>query len=277
MHAERVLNALSIDVEDWFCVTNMESAVSFDQWDECSQRAASSTGLVLDILAGSSAKATFFVLGWIAERFPDLIREIRRRGHEVASHGYAHRPTHKMEPTEFEEDTRRGLDLHRDIGIDEVKGYRAASFSITSRTKWALPILRDAGFRYDSSVFPVSMHPDYGIPDAPFHPYEIIDGLVEVPLSVVRLLGRRIPCAGGGYFRLYPYFLTRYLIRRINREGRAAIFYLHPWELDPGQPRQKLPWLKAFRHYNSLSRTEARLRRLCEDFEFTTIREVVGL
>jgi polysaccharide deacetylase family protein (PEP-CTERM system associated) len=225
-----------------------------------------------------NVNATFFVLGWVAERVPELIREIEDRGHEIASHGYGHHLLTHLTPEEFEVDLRRSIKVLKDIGVNyQPIGFRAPSFTVVEKTMWALSILSKHGILYDSSVFPIGFHPDYGVPSSPLAPYQISRELTEFPLSCAEYMGKRIPCSGGGYFRLLPYTLTRLLIRKVNSDGRPAVFYLHPWELDPGQPRIPLPFTKRLRHYNGLQKTEEKLERLLNDFQFTTIREVLGV
>ena len=269
-------NAISIDLEDWFCAFNMTRFIGRDEWEKCELRVVANTERILRLLDSHNVHATFFVLGWIAERTPDLIREIASAGHEIATHGYDHLLLTGSTESEFEEDLRKGLGALRACGIESpVSGYRAPSFTIVSGTMWALRVLEKFDIRYDSSVFPVGFHPDYGIADASLAPYRITDRIIEFPLSCVELLGKRFPCSGGAYFRLFPYAYTKWCFNRINAEGRPAVFYLHPWEIDPGQPRIRLPLSKRIRHYHGLARTEGKLKRLLDDFEFTTIREVL--
>jgi polysaccharide deacetylase family protein (PEP-CTERM system associated) len=233
---------------------------------------------LLALLERYDVRATFFVLGWIADRLPGLVRDIERAGHEIASHGYDHQLLTDLSADEFDRDLGRALVSLRSCGItQEVIGYRAPSFTIVERTKWALPILERHNLRYDSSIVPIGFHPDYGIPNGPLLPFKITEGLYEFPLSCVEVFGTRLPCCGGAYFRLLPYAYTRTAIRRCNAEGRQVVFYVHPWEIDPGQPRMKLPLSKRIRHYYGLARTERKLERLLQDFRFTTIREVLGL
>lgn len=271
-----MLNAMSIDVEDWFHVYNMSGVIPQSEWDACESRVERNTRGLLDLFAKHEVRATFFTLGWVAERFPDLVREIDSAGHEVASHSYAHRLITHMTPAEFEADLARSLDVLRPLTTSPVLGFRAPSFSVTKATLWATDTMARLGLTYDSSVFPIGFHPDYGIGDAPLGAYAHPSGLAELPMSVANVMGRRVPCSGGGYFRLLPYAATRALIRRCNAEARPVVFYLHPWEIDPGQPRVKLPASKAFRHYNNLHRTLPRLDRLLGDFEFTTVRDVLA-
>jgi polysaccharide deacetylase family protein (PEP-CTERM system associated) len=270
-----VRDALSIDVEEWFCATNIASVIPPERWDSCPSRVVESTRKILEILG--EARATFFVLGWVAERHPHLVREIAAAGHEVATHGYAHVQLDRLTPEEFADDLGRSLEILRNLSPDPVIGYRAPSFSITERTYWALPILEAHGIRYDSSIVPVAMHPTYGVANAPRVPHRISPGLLEFPPAVLPVLGVNIPIGGGAYFRLLPYPVTALGLRRLRSAGDPFVFYLHPWELDPSQPRVRLPWGKRLRHYTNLARTEARLRRLLRAFRFTTIREALGL
>lgn len=270
-------NALSIDVEDWFCVNNLKHSISRNDWGKCELRVEKSTVQLLRLLERYKAKATFFVLGWIVDRIPDLVREIENLGHEVASHGYHHEVLYEMTPESFDADLKRSLDAISSVTHQDVIGYRAPSFSLTQRTMWAVDIMVKNGIRYDSSIFPIGFHPDYGLADAKLEIHNISESLIEVPMSCVELFRWRIPCSGGGYFRVLPYSLSSLLIRTCNSQGRRVVFYLHPWEVDPGQPKVKLPLMKSFRHYSNLDKTLRRFERLLNDFEFTTIKEVVGL
>jgi len=273
-------NALSIDLEDWFCVHNLAGVIKRDDWDKCDLRVRDTTTRILDLLDENNVKATFFVLGWIADRAPDLIQEVERRGHEIGVHGYNHLLLTEITPEEFDADLAKAFEALDKAGVKSTPiGFRAPSFSMVNSTKdWALPTLEKYGFRYDSSVFPVGFHPDYGIADAPLAPYKITDQLHEFPMSVLEMAGRRFPFSGGGYFRLFPYSYTRFCMKKVNQQGRAAVFYLHPWEIDPEQPRIKnLSASQKFRHYRNLDQTERRLRRLVKDFEFTTVREVLQI
>jgi len=270
-------NVMSVDVEDWFCVYNLSRLIPYAEWDECESRVERSTMRLLDVFRSHAVEATFFVLGWVADRFPDLVKEIERSGHEVATHGYSHRLLTFMRPEEFRQDLQRSLEALAKATTREVHGFRAPSFSLTRETMWAVDILKQSGIRYDSSIFPVGFHPDYGIPDVGLGPYRLAEGLTELPMGVAEVLGRNIPCSGGGYFRLYPYAVTRHLIRRCNQQGRPVMFYLHPWEVDPGQPRVRgLSWSKRFRHYNNLDKTEERLERLLADFSFTSAQKLIA-
>jgi polysaccharide deacetylase family protein (PEP-CTERM system associated) len=267
-------NVFSIDLEDWFCVQNLSGAIPRDDWERCESRVERNTLLLLNLLSHHNVEATFFVLGWVAERHPDLIREVERRGHEIATHGYSHRLLTSLEPEEFRADLGRSLEVLAKCSSGPVRGFRAPSFSVTRKTWWAVDILRAHRIHYDSSIFPIGFHPDYGIPDAPLHAHKLPEGIFELPLSCAEIYGHKIPCSGGGYFRLFPYPVTRALMRKCNQQGRPVIFYLHPWEVDPEQPRVDLPALKRFRHYNNLDRTAGRLEQLLTDFPFTSVRKL---
>lgn len=267
-------NALSIDLEDWFCAYNLRIGVQ--DWDKQELRVANSTRKILAMIDKQNVKATFFVLGWFAERVPDLVREVEQSGHEIATHGYSHQVLTSMTPEQFDADLRKALAATRACVQQPIRGFRAPSFTITNQTLWAFDILAKHGIAYDSSIFPISGHPDYGIGDAPLtvHTHGAV---TEVPMSVAEIAGKRVPCSGGGYFRVFPYAATKFLMQQCNRQGRPVIFYLHPWEVDPGQPRRKLSWSKSFRHYFNLNQTLARLDHLLSDFEFVPIQEVIGL
>ncbi|NGX17080.1 XrtA system polysaccharide deacetylase [Wenzhouxiangella sp. XN24] len=274
-----IVNAMSVDVEDYFHVAALSEAIARDDWESMNSRVDASTRRLLDVFDAADTKATFFTLGWVAERHPELVREIERRGHEVACHGYSHQLVYQQTPAEFREETLRSKQLLEDITGAAVIGYRAASYSITAKSRWALDILVEAGFAYDSSIFPVR-HDLYGMPGAQRFPHVLETdagaSIVEFPPSTARVLGQNVPAAGGGYFRLYPYSLSRWLIRRINQDERQpTVFYLHPWEVDPDQPRVNASWRSRFRHYNNLDRCEERLRRLLNDFEMTTCIQVL--
>ena len=273
-------NAISIDLEDWFCVHNLSKAIGREHWDNCELRVRESTRCLIELFDRHNTKATFFVLGWVAEKIPELIKELEDRGHEIGVHGYNHLLLTEISPEEFDEDLRRGLEAISQCGVkSRPLGFRAPSFTMVKGTKeWALPILEKHQFKYDSSVFPIGFHPDYGMVDAPLGPYKITRNLHEFPMSCLEVFGKRFPFSGGGYFRLFPYAYTKYCMRKVNAQGRPAVFYLHPWELDPGQPKVKnLSLSQRLRHYHNIEQTERRLERLLNDFKFTTIREVLGL
>jgi polysaccharide deacetylase family protein (PEP-CTERM system associated) len=269
-----IVNALTIDVEDYYHVTALASVVDRGRWEQYESRVEKSTERLLDILAAHGVQATFFVLGWVAERVPALVRNLHAAGHEIACHGYSHQLVYQQSPKTFLRETRRSKSCLEDLIGAHVRGYRAASYSITRDSLWALEILEQLGFEYDSSVFPVR-HDLYGMPGTSRTPYRVGSGaLLEVPLTTVQIAGAQLPCAGGGYFRLLPYSLFRWCLRRVNREGLAAVFYMHPWEIDPGQPRFAAGWRAGFRHYLNLSRTEGRLRRLLRDFRWDRMDRV---
>jgi len=274
-----IRNALTVDVEDYFQVSAFADSIARADWDNHQLRVERNTHQLLDLFDEQDVKATFFVLGWVAERVKGLVNEIHSRGHEVASHGFSHQLIYTQTREVFREETLRSKALLEDIIQSPVHGYRAASYSITSKSLWALDILVEAGFKYDSSIFPVH-HDRYGIPDSPTLPYQLTtpegNSLVEFPLSTASVFGYRLPMAGGGYFRLYPYPVTRAGLRQINNKVKSPfIFYLHPWEIDTDQPRIPAGWLSRFRHYNNLDKCESRLRRLMSDFQFTTTWDVL--
>lgn len=273
-------NAISVDLEDWFCVHNLQGVIRREDWDSCELRVGESTRRLIALFDKHQTKATFFVLGWVAKRLPELIKELEDRGHEIAIHGYNHLLLTEITPSEFDEDLERALEVIARCGIrSQPLGFRAPSFTMVKSTKeWALPLLEKYQFKYDSSVFPIGFHPDYGMVEAPLIPYKITPDLHEFPMSCLEIMGRRFPFSGGGYFRLFPYAYTKFCMRKVNDQGRPAVFYLHPWELDPGQPRIKnLSFSKRFRHYRNIDQTEKRLDQLLQDFKFTTVREVLGL
>ena len=279
MRHSEILNAFTVDVEDYFQVASLASAIDRASWAQRESRVERNTGVLLELLSERGIRGTFFVLGWIAERHPGLIRRIAAAGHEIACHGFSHQLIYTQTPDEFREETARSKRILEDLAGTAVAGYRAASFSITRRSLWALDVLIDLGFEYDSSIFPIR-HDRYGIPGANQRPGPIAApsgrSLVEFPMSAAAYLGARIPVSGGGYFRLLPYFVTRAGLKQINRRSGAPFtFYLHPWEIDPAQPRVRVGWLSRFRHYNNLHRCEPRLRRLLGEFRFGTMREVL--
>ena len=276
-----MLNAFSVDVEDWYQVSDFEDVVAPSAWGTYESRVVANTERILGLLDEHGVKGTFFILTWNAERHPDLVRRIARAGHEIASHGHRHRLIFDQTPAEFAEDLRRSKAILEDLTGEPVLGYRAPSFSLTTRSIWALDVLMEAGLRYDSSIFPVSDRL-YGIPDARRFPFVIRRAgereLVEFPMSTARILGRNWPLGGGAYLRVLPYPYIRWGMRRVNGEGQPALVYLHPWEVDPGQPRIKSHGKRGVSvHYVNLAGTEARLHRLLRDFEFAPIRQVLGI
>lgn len=262
-------NAMTCDVEDYFQVSAFDTVVARERWTAMECRIERNVDRVLALLDEASVKATFFTLGWIAERYPQVVRRIAEQGHEVASHGYAHRRACEQDIDQFDQDIRSSKAVLEDLSGQPVLGYRAPSFSIGERNLWAFDRLAAAGYAYSSSIYPI-VHDHYGMPAAPrfaFRPHGD-SGLLEVPVATVRMGGRKLPAGGGGYFRLLPYALSRWMLARINRvDGEPAVFYFHPWELDPDQPRPAGTGLKTrFRHYVNLHRTEDRLRALARDF-----------
>ncbi|MBW0146449.1 XrtA system polysaccharide deacetylase [Marinobacter arenosus] len=274
-----IQNALTIDVEDYFQVAALSEAVQRDDWSSMEYRVEANTDRLLELFDSHGIKATFFTLGWVAERSPALVRRIQNGGHEIASHGYSHQLIYDQTPELFREETRRSKKILEDITGEPVTGYRAASYSITSASRWALDILCDEGFTWDSSIFPVH-HDRYGMPGTPFEPYKLrAPGggvLTEFPLSTCPLGNYRLPIAGGGYFRLFPYWFSRWGLGRINRAGQPFIFYLHPWEIDPEQPRMKVKAFSRFRHYNNLDKCMSRLESLLGDFRFGPVSSVLS-
>ena len=274
-----MINALSIDVEEHFQVHAFESLIDRRSWEEQTSRVEDNTRRILRLLGEHDTRATFFILGWVADRHPDLVAEIAAGGHEIAAHGYDHELVYRQTPDEFAADLQRSLEvITRAGGTDSVIGYRAPTFSITRESYWALDVLCDHGIRYDSSVFPIVAHDRYGVRDARRFAHLIRDDLWEFPVTTLRVAGSNWPIGGGGgYFRLMPLWLTRYGIRRAHAAGHPAVFYLHPWELDPEQPHiPRAPWLSRLRHYTNLAKTEARLKSLLDRFEFAPMREVFG-
>lgn len=277
--ARPVVNAMTIDVEEYFHANVFNGVVSRGDWSRLESRVCASTERLLEILDAAHVKASFFVLGHVADRHPHQVRKLAAHGHEIASHGYWHELIYTQTPQAFREDVRRAKGVLESLAGVEVEGFRAPSYSITKQSLWALDVLAEEGYRYDASIFPVH-HDRYGIPDAPRHPHVIACAgrtILEAPPSTVRIGSVNLPMAGGGYFRLLPYAWTRWGISRLNRvERRPAIFYLHPWELDPRQPRLPLNLLNRVRHYRNLSQTEARLRRLVGDFRFAPLSTVLA-
>ena len=273
-----VINAMTVDVEDYFHVSVFDGILPRASWDTLESRVVENTARLLDIFDEHAIRATFFILGWVAERFPDLVRRIAGRQHEIASHGHAHRLVYDQTPAAFREDVRRAKRVLEDVSGKRVFGYRAPSYSITPRSLWALDVLVEEGYQYDSSIFPIR-HDRYGIAVSQRQPYRIgraHGSLVEFPGSTTRVGPVNLPIAGGGYFRILPYRWTRWGISRVNRlEQRAVVFYLHPWEIDPGQPRLAAGRLGTFRHYRNLELTESRLRQLLSDFKFGTMEALV--
>jgi len=274
----QMYNALTIDVEDYFMVTAFSDVVKTEDWSKYESRVENNTLQILDILDEYRVSATFFTLGWVAEHYPKLVREIHRRGHEVASHGYNHRLTYDLSLQEFREDVRRSKALLEDIIGESIVGYRATSYSILKKSLWALDILIEEGFTYDSSIFPIH-HDIYGYPEFSRFPVNIhregVGDILEIPISTINILGKNIPIAGGGYLRFFPIRFTEWGIHRLNeKEGKPVIVYIHPWELDPKQPRLNGRRRSIFRHYINMETTSSKLRSLLSKFKFGPINKV---
>jgi polysaccharide deacetylase family protein (PEP-CTERM system associated) len=269
MLAPALSNALTIDVEDYFQVSAFAPYIRRDEWDSRECRVERNVGRILELLAERDVKATFFTLGWVAERYPQLVRDIVAGGHELASHGYGHQRASELSRTEFAADVGSAKKILEDLSGQAVRGYRAPSFSIGTGNLWAFDALSAAGYEYSSSIYPIK-HDHYGMPDSPRFAYRVGSGLLEVPVTTLRLFNRNLPSSGGGYFRLLPYQLSRWMIGKVNRDDREpAVFYFHPWEIDPGQPRVAgIDAKTRFRHYVNIDRTEARLRQLLQDFRW---------
>ena len=271
-------NALSVDVEDYFHVSAFAKNITQNDWHTFLPRVDFNTRRLLDLFDEHQVKATFFVLGWVAEREQKLIKDIASHGHEIACHGFSHQLVYNQTQEKFREETLRSKYVLEDLVQKSVLGYRAASYSITKASIWALDILTEAGFVYDSSIFPVR-HDRYGIPDAIEYPHRLKtpngNSIVEFPLSIAKYVGMNIPVAGGGYFRLYPYLVSKVGLSQVNSRNYPFIFYLHPWEIDPMQPRIKTSHISRFRHYNNLNKCEERLKRLLDDFSFCSVIEVL--
>lgn len=275
-----MLNALTIDVEDYFHVMAFSHQIRPEDWEHFPRRVETNTNRLLELLAERNVLATFFILGWVADKCPDLIRRIEGLGHSVGCHGYWHQAVYTGNPENFRRDVRRAKSVIENLLGQQVASYRAPSYSITSKTSWALTVLAEEGFEYDSSIFPIT-HDLYGIPDAPRFPYlkVLADGrtIKEFPPSTLRFCGTNFPIAGGGYLRLLPYRATAAAIRVLNnREKQPVMVYLHPWEIDPDQPRIPSSWRSRFRHYQNLKTTENKIRNLLSDFSFSTMEQVLA-
>jgi polysaccharide deacetylase family protein (PEP-CTERM system associated) len=269
-------NAMSIDVEEYFQVSGFENVIDRDQWDSIPSRLEIGMSYLLQTFARYNIQATFFFLGWIVERHPAWLTRVADAGHEIAIHGYDHRLIYHQTPAEFAADIRKTLSIVRAHYDGPILGYRAPSFSVRTDTLWALEILKEQAIRYDSSIFPFKRK-RYGIENAPTEPYEVLPALLEFPMSTVKVLGKAVPVAGGGYFRMYPSWCTHWAIRSINQAGRPAVCYMHPWEFDPDQPRVAADRGNAFRHRVNLPRTRQKFERLCQSFAFAPLRQVLKL
>lgn len=272
------LNAMTVDVEDFFHVSAFESIIKPEQWSDYQPRVDANTRRLMDLFAKYDIKSTFFVLGWVAEKYPELIKEIHRQGHEVASHGYAHRRAAEQTPDEFKADVERSKNHLEDLLGVNISGYRAPSFSIGYRSEWAFEILAELGFAYSSSTYPVK-HDLYGTPDWPRFAYKRKENIIEIPIPTLKLMGKQMPIGGGGYFRLYPYAMTKALVSKyLKQEKQPYSFYFHPWEIDDAQPRlTDAPLKSRFRHYVNLKYTEGKLERLLQDFNWSTMKDVYGV
>ena len=275
MPADTIINAMTIDVEDYFQVSAFAPYIARSEWGHRECRVERNVGRLLEILAAHDTKATFFTLGWIAERYPELIRRIVREGHELASHGYGHQRASDLSEAEFFDDISRAKGILEDIGGCAVAGYRAPSFSIGTANLWAFDCLSRAGYRYSSSIYPIR-HDHYGMPDAPRFAYRVKPELLEVPITTLRVFRRNLPSSGGGYFRLLPYPVSRWVIKRVHEvDQQAAIFYCHPWEFDVGQPRiAGIDAKTRFRHYVNIDRMEDRLAGLLADFKWGRMDDI---
>lgn len=273
-----IVNAMTVDVEDYFHVSAFANVIDRASWSRHESRVERNTRTVLGMFDVRGIHGTFFMLGWVAERYPQLVRDIVAAGHEVASHGCTHERIDTLTPNTFREDVRRSKKLLEDIGGAIVRGYRAPSFSVNAKTFWALAILAEEEYKYSSSVYPVH-HDHYGMPEAPRFPFQPLDGFMEFPVTTVSLFGRNLPCGGGGYFRLLPYGYSRWAMRQINaKDGQPCMFYIHPWELDPGQPRVSgVSARSRFRHYTNLGRMAGKMQAVLQDFAWNRADRVLGL
>jgi len=272
----KTINAMTVDVEDYFQVSAFEGTVSRKDWDSLPHRVADNTNVIMDRFAEKNIKATFFMLGWVAERYPQLVKRIIDEGHELASHGYYHVRVTQQNRSDFFNDVSRTKKLLEDMSGSEIKGYRAASYSIGADNLWAIDVLAETGHQYSSSIYPIK-HDLYGMPDAPRFAFRHKgNGLLEIPITTVTLANRKFPCGGGGFFRLFPYAYSRWAIRKINQvEKQSALFYFHPWEIDVDQPRfENAPWKSRFRHYLNLDKMEKRMNSLMDDFSWGRMDEI---
>ncbi len=271
----QAVNALTIDVEDYFQVSAFAPHIKRSEWNTRECRVVGNVTRILNLLDQHETKATFFTLGWVAERYPALVREIVSRGHELASHGYGHERASDLTQQAFFDDISRAKFILEDLAGVAIKGYRAPSFSIGAGNLWAFDSLARAGYQYSSSVYPIQ-HDHYGMPDSPRFAYAVRPGLLEIPVTTLRVMNRNLPSSGGGYFRLFPYALSRWMLKQVNRnDGQSGIFYFHPWEIDVGQPRVMGIGSKTrFRHYVNIPRMEGRLRKLLSDFSWGRMDEI---
>lgn len=278
MENPTIKHAMTVDVEDYYHVAAFSKVIDIAKWSDYPSRVERNTDILLELFKRKNIHATFFILGWVAERYPGIVKRIVEQGHEVASHGYSHQLVYSQTPEVFKEETYKSKVILEDQSQQPVSGYRAASYSITAKSLWALDILAELGFTWDSSIFPIR-HDNYGMPNSPEQPYLIKTSsgacLTEFPLTTAKVFGLSVPAAGGGYFRQYPYFVSRYLFNRASlNQTRPQIFYLHPWEIDEGQPRvEGAGWFSRFRHYTNIKRCLPRLENMLDDFSFGTVSE----
>lgn len=271
-------NVLSFDIEEWFHPEIFNNRLSEKEKNSFLPGVERNVDFILNILNRHQVKATFFILGWVAEKFPDIVPAIEHEGHEIASHGYSHRMITQMNPPEFRNDLEKSLNILNSLSKNRVVGFRAPTFSVIKDTLWALPIMSDLGIEYDSSVYPI-IHDRYGIPDAPRQPFVIYEqsgkNVIEFPMPTVEFKKFRVPVGGGGYFRLYPYFITNYLMKKAVAQNIQLIFYAHPWEFDKEIPRIKMPILNSLRHYTGIHKMGNRLNRLLDSYSFTSFRNLI--
>lgn len=280
MKINGALNALTFDVEDWFQVANLRQAIKYEDWEKCESRVILNVTRIVKLLSTNNTKATFFILGWIAEKRPKVVEIIRNAGHEIATHGYSHKCVYELSKEEFEDDIASSIYHLEKICGEKINGYRAPNYSIRPENSWAWSVLIKNGIKYDSSIFPVK-HNRYGYAEAPRFPF-VIDlknngKLIEFPLSTIRMWGNNIPVAGGAYLRLYPFWFISSAIKKLNEQKRPAIIYLHPWEIDAFQPRVKINFMSKFKHYGNLLTTEQKLKKLITDYQFAPVRDVINL
>lgn len=271
-----MFNALTIDVEEWFDICGLKQKIRPEDYEYDGDKLVRNVAELLSLLEQNKVRATFFILGETARKYPQAVKMIDDRGHEIATHGFSHRLIYDLSPDEFREDLKKSISILKEITAKEVIGHRAPSFSITKDSLWAFKILREEGIRYDCSVFPIS-HPRYGIEQAKRFPYLTDEGVMEFPLSTVDILGKNFPVAGGAYLRILPYHVTRWGIKKINSRWQPAQIYLHSWEIDCNQPRLKIPWMRRFTHSVNLKTTLNKLKSLLGDFEFAPVKEVLKI
>lgn len=275
-----MINAFTVDVEDYFQVEAFSGVINRNTWDDFSCRVEANTDIILKLLDDANVKGTFFVLGWIAKRYPGVVKKISEMGHEVSSHGMSHQLIYNQDQNVFRNETIDSKKLLEDLSQQPVNGYRAATYSITNKSLWALDVLCEAGFKYDSSIFPI-VHDRYGISDINTEPHVLVteknNSIVEFPISVYKNRLFNLPISGGGYFRLFPYFFTKNMLKSLNKKNKEFVFYIHPWEVDNKQPVvDDISRFTKFRHYNNIDQCKDRLEKLLQDFRFSTVTEVLG-